>query len=82
VAHDANRPIGVPKLPTGVRELMIAHAQPGLHQVYEQYSYLEENRFETWSAHLRRILRPPTGRQRGRVAQVDSSIFSMPEDAR
>jgi hypothetical protein len=70
------------QLPTGVRELMIAHAQPGLHQVYEQYSYLEENRSETWSAHLRRILCPPTGRQRGRVAQVDSSIFSMSEDAR
>jgi hypothetical protein len=44
-----------------VRELMIAHAHPGLHQVYEQYSYLEEKRFEAWSAHLRRMLQPPTG---------------------
>jgi hypothetical protein len=44
-----------------VRELMIAHAHPGLHQVCEQYLYLEEKRFEAWSAHLRRMLQPPTG---------------------
>jgi hypothetical protein len=44
-----------------VRELMIARAQPGLHQVCEQYAYLEEKRFEAWSAHLRRMLQPPTG---------------------
>jgi hypothetical protein len=42
-------------------ELVIAHAHPGLHQVYEQYSYLEEKRFEAWSTHLRRTLQPPTG---------------------
>ena len=27
-----------------VRELVIAHAQPGLHKVYDQYAYLDEKR--------------------------------------
>jgi hypothetical protein len=43
---------GCPYFPDIVRELMIAHAQPGLHQVYEQNSRLDEKRFEAWSAHL------------------------------
>jgi hypothetical protein len=43
-----------------VRELMIAHAQPGLHQVYDQYSYVEEKRhgFQLWASRLRTILQP------------------------
>jgi integrase len=48
-------------IPDRVRELMIAHAQPGLHQVYDQYSYVEEKRhgFALWHSHLRGILQPP-----------------------
>lgn len=47
-------------IPGNVAELMIAHAQPGLHQVYDRYSYVEEKRrgFELWSAHLRSIVQP------------------------
>ena len=46
-----------------VRELMIAHAQRGLHQVYDQYSYLDEKRrgFDLWVVRLRGILQPPPG---------------------
>jgi hypothetical protein len=62
-----------------VRELMIAHAHSGLHQVCEQYLYLEEKRFEAWSAHLRGILQPADRRQGGRVAQVDSSCSACPK---
>ena len=49
-------------IPDRVRELMIAHAQPGLHQVYDQYSYLAEKRrgFEAWQARLALILRHET----------------------
>jgi integrase len=41
-----------------VREQMIAHAQPGLHRVYDQHSYASEKRhgFELWEARLRGIL--------------------------
>ena len=44
-----------------VREHMIAHAQPGLHQVYDRHAYSAEKRrgFELWEARLRRILSPP-----------------------
>jgi integrase len=43
-----------------VREQMIAHAQPGLHKVYDLYSYLPEKRrgFELWEQRLRNILAP------------------------
>ena len=43
-----------------VREQMIAHAQPGLHKVYDLYNYLQEKRigFELWEARLRGILAP------------------------
>jgi integrase len=43
-----------------VREQMIAHAQPGLHKVYELYDYLPEKRkgFEPREARLRGILAP------------------------
>jgi integrase len=49
-------------IPDRVRELMIAHAQPGLHQVYDQYSYLAEKTrgFEAWHARLNLILRHET----------------------
>lgn len=41
-----------------VRELMIAHAQPGMHAVYDQWKYREEKRagFGLWHARLAGIL--------------------------
>jgi integrase len=43
-----------------VREHMIAHAQPGLHKVYDLHKYLDEKRrgFELWEQRLRGILAP------------------------
>ena len=43
-----------------VREAMIAHAAPGLHQVYDQHRYFDEKRrgFELWEARLSQILSP------------------------
>jgi len=43
-----------------VRELVIAHAQPGLHQVYDQHSYRDEKRecLTLWEQRLRGILEP------------------------
>jgi len=41
-----------------VRELVIAHAKPGLHKVYDQFAYLDEKRkaLELWTARLKGIL--------------------------
>jgi integrase len=43
-----------------VREAMIAHAAPGLHQVYDQHRYLAEKRlgFAQWEAKLQGIVAP------------------------
>jgi integrase len=43
-----------------VRELVIAHAQKGLHAVYDQHSYQDEKRdcLRLWEARLRGILHP------------------------
>ena len=43
-----------------VRELVISHAQPGLHRIYDQYAYLDEKRhaLELWAARLRGIVIP------------------------
>src|SRR5262249_31584785 len=45
-------------VPDIVRELVIAHARPGLHKVYDQYAYLDEKRraMELWSARLLTIV--------------------------
>jgi integrase len=44
-----------------VRELVIAHARPGLHKVYDQHSYREEKRecLVLWEQRLRGIIAPP-----------------------
>jgi integrase len=44
-----------------VRELVIAHAQKGLHRVYDQHSYQDEKRecLTLWEAMLLGILKPP-----------------------
>jgi integrase len=64
VLHDLRRTMrsGLSALPIEdrVREQMVAHAQPGLHAVYNLYDYLDEKRrgFELWEARLRGILSP------------------------
>ena len=64
VLHDIRRTMrsrlsGLP-IEDRVREAMIAHAPPGLHQVYDQHRYAEEKRrgFELWEARLQQILSP------------------------
>jgi integrase len=44
-----------------VRELVIAHARPGLHKVYDQYSFQDEKRrcLELWEARFLSIFDPP-----------------------
>jgi integrase len=46
-----------------VRELIIAHAKPGLHKVYDQHAYQDEKRhcLELWEARLLSIVEPPPG---------------------
>jgi integrase len=43
-----------------IRELVIAHAQPHLHQVYDQHSYQDEKRecLRLWELRLQGILAP------------------------
>jgi integrase len=65
VIHDIRRTVrtGLSALPVSdlVRELVIGHTKPGLHKVYDQYSYLNEKRhcLELWAARLRDIVQPP-----------------------
>jgi integrase len=44
-----------------VRELIIAHARPGLHKVYDQHNYRAEKRecLEMWAVRLKGIVEPP-----------------------
>lgn len=46
-----------------VRELVIAHARPGLHRVYDQHSYEDEKRdcLQLWEKRLLAIVEPPEG---------------------
>ena len=66
VIHDVRRTMrtglsAVPNISDLVRELVIGHAKPGLHKVYDQYAYLDEKRFalDAWAARLRSIVEPP-----------------------
>lgn len=58
VLHDLRRTVRthLSALPVQdlVRELVIAHAKPGLHKVYDQHSYREEKRecLELWANKL------------------------------
>jgi integrase len=71
-------------IPDEVRELMIAHKAPGLHQVYDQHSYRDEKRdgFEKWARRLLEIVEPPAGnvvplrKAQPILAQVNSSFKS------
>jgi integrase len=44
-----------------VRELVIAHAKPGLHKVYDQHAYQDEKRqcLDLWDKRLSLIINPP-----------------------
>jgi integrase len=62
--HDLRRTMrtglgGLP-VPANVAEMCLAHAQPGLHQVYDRHSYRAEKRraFELWAAQLKDIVEP------------------------
>jgi integrase len=48
-------------IPDEVRELMIAHRKPDLHQVYDQHTFREEKLrgFELWADRLLTIVEPP-----------------------
>ena len=61
VFHDLRRTMrtglgGLP-IPSNVCELCVAHAQPGLHKVYDRHSFREEKRraFELWAARIAEI---------------------------
>ncbi|MEJ0093499.1 MAG: tyrosine-type recombinase/integrase [Methylocella sp.] len=60
--HDLRRTMrthlgGLP-VPTNAAELVIAHAQPGLHKVYDRHTYREEKRraLELWAKRLSSIV--------------------------
>jgi integrase len=62
--HDLRRTMrtglgGLP-VPANVSEMCLAHAQPGLHQIYDRHSYRAEKRraFELWAAQLKDIVEP------------------------
>jgi integrase len=64
--HDLRRTMrthlsALPTVPDMVRELVIGHARPGLHQVYDQHAYREEKRdaLNQWAMRLRSIVEPP-----------------------
>ena len=65
VIHDIRRTmrtgLSALPIPDRVRELVIAHAQPGLHKVYDQHAYEDEKRhaLTLWTARLRNMLAPP-----------------------
>jgi integrase len=65
ILHDVRRTVrtGLSALPITdtVKELVIGHAQPGLHQVYDQHAYVDEKRraLELWAMRLRDIIAPP-----------------------
>jgi integrase len=64
VFHDLRRTMrtnlsGLP-VPDLVAELVIAHAKPGLHKVYDQHAYRDEKRraLDLWAARLLSIVEP------------------------
>jgi integrase len=73
VFHDLRRTMrthlsGLP-VPDLVSELVIAHAKPGLHKVYDQHAYREEKKraLDLWAAKLLSIVEPDRG---GNVVQL------------
>jgi integrase len=67
VFHDLRRTMrtalsGLP-VPDLVAELVISHAKPGLHKVYDQHAYREEKRraLDLWAVKLASIVKPEPG---------------------
>lgn len=64
VIHDVRRTmrtqLSALPVPDLVRELVIAHTKPGLHKVYDQFSYRDEKRnaLALWARKLRSIVEP------------------------
>jgi integrase len=50
------------KIPELVSELILAHAKPGLHQVYNQFDYFDQklSALSEWGLRLDRIVNPPS----------------------
>jgi hypothetical protein len=67
VIHDLRRTVRthLSALPVEdlVHELVIAHARPGLHEVYDRHGYEAEKRrcLELWERRLMSIVEPATG---------------------
>jgi hypothetical protein len=65
VIHDIRRTmrtgLSALPIPDNVRELVIAHARPGMHRIYDLHAYENEKRhaLELWAARLRTIVKPP-----------------------
>jgi integrase len=65
VIHDTRRSVrthlSALPVPDMVRELILAHAKPGLHKTYDQYAYVDEKRqaLELWAGRLKLIVDPP-----------------------
>ena len=66
VVHDVRRSVrtnlsAIPGISDLVRELVIGHTKPGLHKVYDQFSYIDEKRaaLAAWESRLRAIVNPP-----------------------
>jgi integrase len=65
VQHDVRRTVRSQlsrlKVAEEVREAILAHARPGIKQVYDHHQYLDEKReaLELWAARLREIVTPP-----------------------
>lgn len=63
VVHDIRRTmrtgLSALPIPDNVRELVIAHAPPGLHKIYDQWEYLKEKReaLDLWEKRLRSIVK-------------------------
>jgi integrase len=77
VFHDLRRTMrtalsGLP-VPDLIAELVIAHAKPDLHKVYDQHAYLDEKRraLDLWANKLRSIVEPqPQGREAANVVPL------------
>jgi len=62
-----------------VRELVIAHAKPGLHKVYDQHAYQDEKRhcLDLWEKRLLTIVEP---RYCGAVAELAEARERRPAE--
>jgi len=59
-----------------VRELVIGHSKPGVHKVYDQHAYQDENRrcLKLWGARLMSIIEE---RPRNLTKQLDGEPVSV-----